>query len=359
MSRRTVLAVIGVAVLAAATVAGLRVFDRPPKAVATDAPDPVQTVAIKRTTLALTRQLSGELGYGPATPVKSRGAGTITWLPAKGTKLDRGDVVFRVDDKPVVLFYGSTPLFRPLGEPGRKAPPIDGPDVAVVKQNLAALGFLANVTTDRLTAGTISGVKAWQKSLGLTPTGLIDPTTVVVLPGAIRVDAIKAQLGDPSPAEALSVTTVQKVVTVAVPAGDSQGVRTGVAVKVGLPDGTTTTGKIAGLSDDAVKPDSTGDPAGGGQNAELTATIALGKPAATGSVDSGPVTVTVPGETKANVLAVPIAALLALREGGYAVQVANDGRTTLVGVQLGMFADGNVEITAPGLKAGMLVVTTS
>jgi hypothetical protein len=54
-----------------------------------------------------------------------------------------------------------------------------------------------------------------------------------------------------------------------------------------------------------------------------------------------------------------VAALLALREGGYAVQVVNGTTTTLVAVQTGMFADGNVEITGTGLQAGLKVVTTS
>jgi multidrug efflux pump subunit AcrA (membrane-fusion protein) len=58
-----------------------------------------------------------------------------------------------------------------------------------------------------------------------------------------------------------------------------------------------------------------------------------------------------------SVLAVPVDALLALAEGGYAVEVVNaDGSTRLVRVEPGMYADTFVQITARGLKEGMKVV---
>ena len=52
----------------------------------------------------------------------------------------------------------------------------------------------------------------------------------------------------------------------------------------------------------------------------------------------------------------PVGALVALSEGGYAVQRADAG---LVAVDTGMFAKGLVEITGAGLDEGMTVVTTS
>jgi multidrug efflux pump subunit AcrA (membrane-fusion protein) len=58
------------------------------------------------------------------------------------------------------------------------------------------------------------------------------------------------------------------------------------------------------------------------------------------------VTVRVTTSAATGVVAVPVDALLALAEGGYAVErVAGDGTTTLVGVEVGAFADGWVEVT--------------
>jgi multidrug efflux pump subunit AcrA (membrane-fusion protein) len=52
-----------------------------------------------------------------------------------------------------------------------------------------------------------------------------------------------------------------------------------------------------------------------------------------------------------------VSALLALAEGGYAVEVVGaDGSTQLVAVKPGMYADGIVEISGQGIKRGMKVV---
>jgi multidrug efflux pump subunit AcrA (membrane-fusion protein) len=60
-----------------------------------------------------------------------------------------------------------------------------------------------------------------------------------------------------------------------------------------------------------------------------------------------------------HVLAVPVAALLALAEGGYGVQVVDGTTTRTVAVKTGLFADGKVEITGDGLHAGMKVAMPS
>ena len=68
------------------------------------------------------------------------------------------------------------------------------------------------------------------------------------------------------------------------------------------------------------------------------------------------VDVEVTSELAADVLSVPVSALLALVEGGYAIEIPDDDGTRLVGVETGMFADGFVEISGDGLEAGMEVV---
>jgi hypothetical protein len=56
-------------------------------------------------------------------------------------------------------------------------------------------------------------------------------------------------------------------------------------------------------------------------------------------------------------MAVPVTALLALAEGGYAVEVEqSDGTTRLVAVDPGMYADGLVEISSEGVRPGDRVV---
>ena len=54
-------------------------------------------------------------------------------------------------------------------------------------------------------------------------------------------------------------------------------------------------------------------------------------------------------------LPVPVAALLALAEGGYGVQVVEGSTSRIVPVETGLFAGGRVEIAGDGVREGMTV----
>jgi multidrug efflux pump subunit AcrA (membrane-fusion protein) len=85
-------------------------------------------------------------------------------------------------------------------------------------------------------------------------------------------------------------------------------------------------------------------------------TIAVDAPEAA-AYDQAPVEVGIVRQARENVLAVPVNALVALLEGGYAVErVAADGTTELIGVEPGIFEDGWVEVRGDGLDAGDPVV---
>jgi multidrug efflux pump subunit AcrA (membrane-fusion protein) len=71
------------------------------------------------------------------------------------------------------------------------------------------------------------------------------------------------------------------------------------------------------------------------------------------------VEVSITSQSVHNVLAVPVAALLARSGGGYAVEVVDGDRTHhLVRVTPGLFDDavGLVQVSGPGLTAGQRVV---
>ena len=72
--------------------------------------------------------------------------------------------------------------------------------------------------------------------------------------------------------------------------------------------------------------------------------------AAIGAVDSGSVDVVVTSGARKGVLAVPVGALLALAEGGYAVELASG--KLVAGRRPGLFADGLVEVSGEGLDRG-------
>jgi hypothetical protein len=77
---------------------------------------------------------------------------------------------------------------------------------------------------------------------------------------------------------------------------------------------------------------------------------------ATVGLDEAPVDVAIVSDSASDAFAVPVTALLALAEGGYAVEVVDDGATYLIGVETGLFADGLVEVRGSGLSAGLVVV---
>ena len=116
-----------------------------------------------------------------------------------------------------------------------------------------------------------------------------------------------------------------------------------------MPDGAEAPGKVTGVATVAATPD--GQPEGSPQ--QVAVTIAPGKAA---GLDGGTVEIKVKGETRKDVLTVPVSALLALREGGYALQLPDD---RLLPVDTGLFAMGMVEVTGAGLAEGLAVVTTS
>ena len=79
-------------------------------------------------------------------------------------------------------------------------------------------------------------------------------------------------------------------------------------------------------------------------------------PSAASGLDEAPVDVKVITDSVEDVIAVPVAALLALAEGGYAVELdGGDGGTRLIAVDPGFFADGLVEVEGD-LAAGDRVV---
>ena len=71
-------------------------------------------------------------------------SGTYTELPDAGDKVDCGDVLYRVDDDPVLLLCGTVPAYRDL------AIGDEGKDVRQLNRNLHELGYDADAGVDTL-----------------------------------------------------------------------------------------------------------------------------------------------------------------------------------------------------------------
>ena len=326
-----------------------RLSDRPAAAAATG-PSPVDTAEVARVDLTDRRSVTGKLGYGEEKALSGRRQGTITGLPAQGSVLERGKPVYHVDAKPVPLFYADLPLYRDIA-----SGMTDGPDVKVVEENLKALGFTGFGTPDKkFTDATANAIKKWQKSLGLDETGTIGMGDVMVAPGPVRVSSVTAELGGPGAGQLIKYTGTAKAVTVDVTAAQKDLAKPGTKVSMSL-NGKAFTGTVAGIAPAA--PESNGQ--GGDAEQKFTVTLAPDDQAAVGEADAGSVDIRFVTGSRQGVLAVPVGALLALAEGGYAVEVVEGTNHRLVAVRAGLFADGKVEVESPQLKEGMRVVTTS
>jgi peptidoglycan hydrolase-like protein with peptidoglycan-binding domain len=312
------------------------------------------TADIVRTDLTDRTQVDGTLGYAGSYTVMAAGHGRLTWLPEEGATIRRGKRVYGTDGHGVPLFYGATPLWRPL------SPGVSGADVREVERNLTALGYGDGVTVDEdFTSATAAAVRAWQDDLGVAGTGTVAPGDVVMQPGAIRIKKVNGTLGAPAGGRVLTATGASRQITVHLPVTQQELAVSGEKVGVDLPGGRSATGHISSVGTVARAGDdaSDGQPQTGQdtQTATIPVDVTLDHASAAGRLDGAPVTVGFTSGTHRGVLAVPVQALLAAADGTYTVEVVSGAGRRQVPVSLGIFADGKVEVAGTGLAAGMKV----
>ncbi len=307
---------------------------------------PPATAQVTRQTLADTQTHTGDLGYGETTAIVTRLSGTLTRMPAAGSTVRRGKALYRIDDDPVVLLYGDLPAYRRLS-PGTK-----GADVAQFEKNLRALGY-GGFTVDRTySSATAEAVREWQDDLGVPETGAVDPGRVVYAPGAVRVDSRTSAPGavvQPG-AGILRTTGTARVATVELEVADQRLARVGAPVEVTLPDGATTPATIT-AAHTVVQP-SEGQ---GEDTTKVEVTVSFPSGRSPRGLDEASVDVAFTTAERKDVLTVPVAALLALAEGGYGLEVVDGATTRIVAVETGLFAGGRVEVTGDGIAEGTTV----
>jgi membrane fusion protein, multidrug efflux system len=340
-------AALGLVVVAAGSVTVV-VLTRPAPPAAQPRPD-VNTAPVVRTTLVATENVDGTLGHGPPSAVVNRLPGTLTQTAPAGSTVSLGQPLYRVDDQPVVLLYGPVPAYRPMGVG------TVGADVHQLEQGLSDLGYGGFTVDDQYTAATATAVAHWQEDLGVAETGTVDLGRVVFCPGPVRVQEFAAADGEPAPRDGkvLDYTSTARVVVADLDVTKRQLAQVGAAVTVTLPNRTQVAGVTAAIGTVATTPPS--DQPGQTETPTVPVTVTIADQAALGDLDGAPVTVAFTSQRRENVLAVPVAALLALREGGYGVQLVTHTGSRIIAVQPGLFAGGLVEVTGDGLTEGARV----
>ncbi|MFF0476803.1 peptidoglycan-binding protein [Streptomyces sp. NPDC004284] len=398
--RRTALIASAVVVVAAVAVVGALGLGGGDDGNPSAPPRSGSVVSVTRATLTERTSLEGQLGYGAELPLPVKAQGTVTWLPETGATVERGDELLRVDDRPVILMYGSLPMYRSLGltaqeneqgsdgqnpdegrqdggggagkapnpsgsaapgsaetdrNPGSSPAPreLKGMDVMQFETNLAALGYTGFTVDEKFTNLTAAAVKRWQKSLGVAQTGTVDVGDVIYSASKVRIGQPGARLGSAVGENTLTYTGTTRKVTVNASAAEAAWAVRGARVTVKLPNGDSVQGAVAAIGTQATAPEGGGGEGGGPERpATIPVTVTIEDQRAVGRLESGPVTVEYVGKEVKDALTVPVSALVALAEGGHGLETA-DGR--FVAVKTGLFADGNVEVSGAAVREGMKV----
>lgn len=342
---------------------------------------PANTAKVEMGKLSAMVSVDGTLTYsaqsdGSPYSVINQAQGTYTKLPVLGQVISQGQVLYRVNDSPAVLLYGSTPAYRTLSAGA------SGADVAELNADLVALGYATSTqlspTSASFWSATTTAMEKLQAALGVTQTGALTLGDAVFEPTAVRVTTMSAQLGGGTQTgqTVMQATSTTRIVQVALGASQQTEVAVGDTVTITLPNNKTTPGVVSSIGAVATCPSSSGsgrsssssaapgtDTCSSGSSGSTTPTITvdvtLSDPAATGTWDQAPVRVGITTASVPSALVVPVTALLAQSGGSYAVEVVGAGGTNqLVPVSLGLFddADGLVQVIGSGLAAGQKVV---
>jgi hypothetical protein len=256
-----------------------------------------------------------------------------------------------------------------------------GWDVKELNRNLVSLGYADGAGLDpagHFGSATRFALKDLKGDLGLSRTGSLAPEQAVALPGPLRISSVSVPLGSPvQPGAAIAAaTSTARRVEVDLDPSQAEGLKVGERASITLPNNRTTPGVVRSIGAAAVESGSasgTGSasasssgssPSSGssGDSGSTTAMVAvfitLKRLGAVGGIGEAPVQVSIITGRVKNALSVPVTALLARAGGGYAVETVDAGGQQLVRVDLGAFdhANGLVQVSGPGLRAGQRVV---
>jgi multidrug efflux pump subunit AcrA (membrane-fusion protein) len=325
---------------------------------------PVNTATVERGKLSDMVSQYGILTYrarsdGSPYAVINRARGIYTKLPDAGDEVDCGDVLYRVDDEPVLLLCGSTPAYRSLSEGDR------GPDVAELNANLVDLGYATRAQLDpssgHFSSETASALEKLQSKLGEDQTGSLKLGQAVFLPESVRIATVTGELGGSAGpgAQVAHATSDTLEVQLALDPSQQGDVKPGDRAQITLPDNTSVAGKVERLGRVAQVPAGQNN---GARTATIPAYISLDDPEEARGLDRAPVQVEITTKGVQNALSVPVTAIVGRSGGGFAVEVVRaDGRRELIAVELGLFdtAGGRVQVEGDLREGDQVVVPSS
>ena len=322
---------------------------------------PANTATVDKRRLSAMVSVHWTLGYraasdGSPSSVINQARGIYTKLPAAGDQVSAGDVLYRVDDQPVLLLRGTVPAYRDLHRSDA------GNDVRQLNHNLHALGYDADGAIDpeddQFTSNTEHALEALQHAKGFDVAGTLALGDAVFLPDGVLIANVAAKLGGSAqPGVAVFDATSDTLeVRVDLEASQQGQVQQGDSARITLPGNRSVTGKVDRLGRVAqVRP----GPENNVGDATIPAFITLDDAGKAQGLDRAPVQVDITTEGVESALSVPVTAIVGKAGGGFAVEVVDDGgRRELVEVGLGLFdtTAGRVEVDGDVREGDRVVV---
>ena len=325
----------------------------------TDNSYPTSIARVTEQSLSSQTVVDATLGYAGSFTVVNQARGIITALPALGQVVSEGQILYKVNGSPVFLLYGATPCYRNLLEG------MHGTDVSQLNTDLVKLGYGTGAellgSPDYFSSHTARALERLQVHLRLPPSGELVKGEAVFVPSTARITSVSATLGAPvqSGVPIIAASSTARQVFIALDAAEQTDVRVGDPVTITLPDNDTTPGVVSFVGAVATEPSASS----AGPESSSAPTIAVDVtpryPREIGDLDEAPVEASITNASVNNALVVPVDALLALANGGYALEeIGSKGVHRLIAVTLGLFDDaaGLVQVNGSGLAAGQRVV---
>ena len=116
------------------------------------------TVAIQKGDLAKKEEYNGTLRQTDSKVLNSPMSGVVTFIPKEGTIINFGEVLFAVDNKPVILVEGTTPFYRTLDLNSDAGPDVLQLEEALVFLGYAAENFVPDETFDETTSNMLNAL---------------------------------------------------------------------------------------------------------------------------------------------------------------------------------------------------------
>ncbi len=301
-----------------------------------------ETEEITRGDLASEFDFTGEVSFGDEWSLPLAPGGVVTRSRAAGETVDFGTALIWVDDKPVVLARGDVPIHRELALTGTR---MTGADVTQLQEFLVSQGYddEGQLTVDgEFGTTTRDAVKQWQEASGLPDTGRVDASQLVFTPAPLRL-ASDHRVG--TTFDGITVTEATATVTTETSTRDRSGLPVGGQVSIELSDGSELTGVVSD-QERVIEPDG---------STLWRSTIDVD-----GVLGSDETSVLITSEVVevSNVLIVPVSALLAVANGGFAVEIEDASGSRLVPVEVGVVVDTLAEISG-AVEAGDRVVVAT